>query len=144
MYYYTNFPPIDPLQWMGAVRMRVQTADKNITIIHSQSVNVLWSEKLGRECRKSWERTFSLEDVLLRTEDSNFRWKQQFEAKNALMMDLVLTKHFTSQDVSWWTGVVWIIIMFLSAVWTHSDGTHSLQRIYWWASDVIIYYSKFV
>ncbi len=26
--------PMDPLQWMGAVRMRVQTADKNITIIH--------------------------------------------------------------------------------------------------------------
>ncbi len=25
---------VDPLQWMGAVRMRVQTADKNITIIH--------------------------------------------------------------------------------------------------------------
>ncbi len=24
---------MDPLQWMGAVRMRVQTADKNITII---------------------------------------------------------------------------------------------------------------
>ncbi len=23
--------PMDPLQWMGAVRMRVQTADKNIT-----------------------------------------------------------------------------------------------------------------
>ncbi len=26
--------PMDPLQWMGAVRMRVQTADKNITINH--------------------------------------------------------------------------------------------------------------
>ncbi len=26
--------PVDPLQWMGAVRMRVQTADKNITIFH--------------------------------------------------------------------------------------------------------------
>ncbi len=39
--------PMDALQWMGAVRMRVQTADKNITIIHtSPSVNVLWSEKL--------------------------------------------------------------------------------------------------
>ncbi len=25
---------MDPLQWMGAARMRVQTADKNITIIH--------------------------------------------------------------------------------------------------------------
>ncbi len=28
---------MDPLQWMGAVRMRDQTADKNITIIHKQS-----------------------------------------------------------------------------------------------------------
>ncbi len=26
--------PMDPLQWMGAVRMRAQTADKNIRIIH--------------------------------------------------------------------------------------------------------------
>ncbi len=29
---------MDPLQWMGAVRMRVQTADKNITIIHTTPV----------------------------------------------------------------------------------------------------------
>ncbi len=46
---------MDPLQWMGAVRMRVQTADKNITIqIHmtySPSVNVLWNEKLA-VCKK--------------------------------------------------------------------------------------------
>ncbi len=38
MYYiymhYTTCSPLDPLQWMGAVRMRVQRADKNITIIH--------------------------------------------------------------------------------------------------------------
>ncbi len=26
---------MDPLQWMGAVRMRVQKADKNITIFHT-------------------------------------------------------------------------------------------------------------
>ncbi len=25
---------------------------------------------------------------------------------------------FPSQDVNWWTGVMWIIVMFLSAVWT--------------------------
>ncbi len=31
---------MDTLQWMGAVRMRVQTADKNITIIHK------WSHRL--------------------------------------------------------------------------------------------------
>ncbi len=40
---------MDPLQWMDA---RVQTADKNITIIHTiMSVNVLWSEKL-HACNK--------------------------------------------------------------------------------------------
>ncbi len=31
--------PMDPLQWMGAVRMRVQTADKNITITHTNQAN---------------------------------------------------------------------------------------------------------
>ncbi len=39
---------------MGAVRMRDQTADKNITIIHTTPVhiNILWSEKLHvcKEC----------------------------------------------------------------------------------------------
>ncbi len=42
------------------------------------------------------------------------------KCQNTLMMD-VLTKNtqpFTSQDVNWLTGVLWIIVMFLSAVWT--------------------------
>ncbi len=36
------------------------------------------------------------------------------------MMDLFLTNMqlFASQDINWWTGLVWIIVMFLSAVWT--------------------------
>ncbi len=52
-------------------------------------------------------------------------------------MDLFLTNMqiLASQDVNWWTGAMWIIVMFISAVWTHSDGTHSLQSIHWWASD---------
>ncbi len=29
-----------------------------------------------------------------------------------------------------------VSVMFLSAVWT--DGTHSLQRIHWYASDVML------
>ncbi len=39
---------------------------------------------------------------------------------------------------------LWIIVMFLSAVWTHSDGTHSLQRIHCWAGDVMLNWSKSV
>ncbi len=40
--------------------------------------------------------------------------------KNILIVDLFLTntQFLSSQDVNWWTGVVWIIVMFLSAVWT--------------------------
>ncbi len=34
--------------------------------------------------------------------------------------------------------------MFLSAVWTHSDGTHSLQRIHWCANDAVLNFSKSV
>ncbi len=35
-------------------------------------------------------------------------------------------------------------LFFKSAVWTYSDGTHSLQRIHWWASDVWLNLSKSV
>ncbi len=51
---------MDLLQWMGAVRMRVQTADKNITSNpHDSSppFNVFWIEKL-HACKKSCS-TFS-------------------------------------------------------------------------------------
>ncbi len=41
---------MEPLQWMGAVKIRVPTADKSITIIHQstqlQTTNVLRNEKL--------------------------------------------------------------------------------------------------
>ncbi len=37
-YWYITCSPMDPLQWMGAVRMRGQTDDKNITIIHTTPV----------------------------------------------------------------------------------------------------------
>ncbi len=46
MYHYITCSPMDPLQWMGAVRMRVQTADKNITIIHTTPVHQLTSYEL--------------------------------------------------------------------------------------------------
>ncbi len=44
-----------------------------------------------------------------------------FKVKMPIMyLFLRETQHFTSHAVNWgtWTGVVWIIVMFLSAVWT--------------------------
>ncbi len=66
------------------------------------------------------EMTFSLEKAILRIEDYYFSHKWQFEVKSVLMMDLLLTNMqlYTSQDINWWTGVVWITVMFVSAVWT--------------------------
>ncbi len=43
--HYITCSLMDPLQWMGAVRITVQTADKNITIIHTTPVHQ-WSENL--------------------------------------------------------------------------------------------------
>ncbi len=65
MLHYMTCSIMDPLHWMGTIRMR-QTRD--------------------------------------------FSWKQWFEVKNVLMMDLFLTnlQRFTSQDINWLTGVVWI------------------------------------
>ncbi len=41
---------MDPLKWMGAIKMRVQTAEKSQLNSNAQTqiqVNLMWSEKLG-------------------------------------------------------------------------------------------------
>ncbi len=64
-------------------------------------------------------------------------------------MDLFLTntQFVSSQDVNWWTGVVWIIVMFLSAVWTliltapiHCRGSKWWNATFlqiWWRNKLI-------
>ncbi len=44
-------------------------------------------------------------------------WLYGILVKNILMLDLF--QLLSSPDVNWWTGVVWIIVMFLSD--SHSD-----------------------
>ncbi len=41
-------------------------------------------------------------------------------------------------------GCLWIIVMFYQLLDSHSDGTHSLQRIHWWTNDVMLHFSKSV
>ncbi len=59
---------------------------------------------------------FSLDKAMLRIDDLYFSWKQRFEVKNFWIIDL-----FT--------------IIIISCLDSHSDGTHSLQRIHWLASN---------
>ncbi len=92
----------------------------------------MWEDFDVRDNRR-W--TYSLEEELLWIMD--FSRKQWFEVKKFLMIDLFI---LSSQYINWWTGVVWIIVMFLLD--SHYDGTHSLQRIHFWASDAMLHFSK--
>ncbi len=65
---------------------------------------------------------FLLEDTILWIMDLYYCLKRQFKFKMFKLWICFFTKTelFTLQDIIWWTGVVWIIVMFLSAVWTLS------------------------
>ncbi len=76
---------------MGAVRTRVQTVDKNITIIHMTPVSGL---KIKR-----------IDDVSL----------------HKMLID----------GLEWCGLLVDYCDVFFSCLDSHSDGTHSLQRINW-------------
>ncbi len=78
------------------------------------------------------------------TADALFHWRKSYYGlwthiwvKNVLMD---LSHLLSSPDVNWWTGVVWIIVMFLSD--SHSDGTHSLQSIHCWDTDAVTHFYK--
>ncbi len=76
------------------------------------------------------------------TADALYHWRKRYyelwthilDIKNILMLDLFHL--LSSPDVNWWTGVVWIIVMFLSD--SHSDGTHSLPLLRHWCRDTFI------
>ncbi len=63
--------------------------------------------------------------------------RKTFNVKCFLMLDLFLTNRFSLHNTLTDGLESCGLVMFLSFVWTHFDGTHSLQRIHLWASDEI-------
>ncbi len=57
------------------------------------------------------------------------------------MMDLLLHKTFID-GLELWVLLVDYCDVFISCLDSHSDGTHSLQRIYWWASAVMLNFTQ--
>ncbi len=160
---------MDALQWMGAVRMRIQTADKNIhtSPVHQSTSCETETCMFGRNkstiktcltsnhhllvhnpyyasssvkssspvvshqihphiCLELFlvvNRAWSVQISLLIQTRPFIHWRKWYHwgsTLKCLRMDLFLTNTqlLASWDVNWWTGVVWIIVMFLSAVWT--------------------------
>ncbi len=133
---------------MGAVRMRVQTADKNITIIHTTPVHQLtsWEDRRFVFIRnKSIIKTYNI----IQSKHSGYVYatgpRILFQWRNYGLWTLIYYvtvsyKHSFCLLKMLTDGVVWIIVMFLSD--SHSDGTHSLQSIHCWDSDVMLDFSK--
>ncbi len=90
-------------------------------------------------------------------EDGFFHWRKSYYGlwtcylvrsdglKLKHLMNLFCTNRFASQD---WTGLEWCGLLvdycdvFIRCLDIHSDGTHSLQSIHWWTSDVMLNFSK--
>ncbi len=136
---------MDPLQWMGAVRMTVQTADKNgtITPISSSSIN-MWSSKKLHICKKQihyW-------GILML--NCCFWPKYHSISHNVYFSKKVLLLVSPRIKIYWHTCLepVWAVftckqclhrsLFFISCLNSHSDGTHSLQRIHCWCLIYIL------
>ncbi len=98
--------------------------------------------------RDNRRRTFSLEEALLWIIDSYFSQKQRFKVKMLWWRICFSQRHSFSLQKMLTDGLEWCGLLvdycdvFISCLDSHSDGTHSLQRIHWWDSDGKINFSK--
>ncbi len=101
-----------------------------------QAKTVLKKYVGGFWCERTTGDDFSLEEALIMDYDQ----KQPLKCLNDGFVYCTL---LFSRDINWWTGLVWITSEVLWCLDSHSDGTHSLQRTHWWASDaVMLHFSK--
>ncbi len=71
-----------------------------------------------------------------------------FVPKRTFQWIFFLQTHCFCLLKTWIDGLEWCELLvdycdvFISCLDSHSDGTHSLQSIYWWASDAMLHLSK--
>ncbi len=79
--------------------------------------------------------------------DGLFHWKSVImDSNNSVITNWIiyfLQIHSFSLDKMLIDGRVYLCC-FISCLVSSSDGTHSLQRIHWWASDAMLNFSKSV
>lgn len=56
---------------------------------------------------------------------------EQEQTETILIMDLFITiMQLFPLQVNWWNGIMWIILMFVSAVWTNAEDQSVLMKKY--------------
>ncbi len=129
-----------PSEWES--KQLIETSQKSTSDRHhsSPSINILWSEKL-RVCKKQIhpKDVFNFKPLLLFYE-SPFISEKSLKQTNVWW---TFSLHKTLTNGLDWSGLlVDYCDGFFSGLDSHSDGTHSLQRIHWWASDAMLHFSK--
>ncbi len=130
---------MDPLEWMAAIRMRVHTADKNISIIHTTTVHQLTSWEV-KSCIFAMNKSIKIFESIIfffysdkvALSESGEKYAQ---IKHRLKSNTVLNKYFTLQEVNW-TRDMWITCRLL---WFYHLFGLSLH---FWASDGIVHFSN--
>ncbi len=99
------------------------------------------------EGNRGW--SLLLEKAILWIMDSYFSQKQQFENQKhpddrfIFFTNMKLSLHQMLTDCLQWCGLlVDYCDVFISCLDSHYDGTHSLQIIFWWASDGMLHFSN--
>ncbi len=103
-------------------------------------VNSVWTVQISLLIQT---RLFTRESNIL-----DFSWRQWFEVKTSYWWICFLqTRSFSllqmlTDGLEWCGLLVDYCDVFIHCLDSHSDGTHSLQKIHWWASDGMLHFSK--
>ncbi len=93
-------------------------------------------------------RWYSLRTALLWIKDLYFSLKQWLKVKKHVNDGFVSYKHsicllkMLTDGLEWCGLFVDYCDVFISCLDSHSDGTHSLQRIHFWVSDAKLHFSR--
>ncbi len=135
MWHYITFSAVDPLQWMGAVRMRAKQLIKPSQLFtndphgSSPSINILWRKKTNQKIIKMfltsnhwvWLKCKSLIHNIALTSVNQGLWtgilarSNSFKFKNILMMQFWCNKMLTDGLESCGSLVIYYQTLFLMA-----------------------------
>ncbi len=124
-------------------------------------INHHFQEKQSKTCKKKkkvrwlWHESITGEELIHWRKHYYELWTHILAIRNGLQLKCLngifvayrhsFLLHKTLTDGLEWCGLlVDYCDVFISCLDSHSDGTHSLQSIHWWTSDVMPNFSKSV
>ncbi len=144
---------MDHLQWMGAVRMRVQTPQWSTSNHHQNPftylfrtvfvVNSAWSVHISLAIQARWIFDWRNQHygLIFKPDETVFMMIKMFLLWICLLQICSFSFQMTLIDGLESLNNLWNIIMYIIIfLASHSDGTHSLHKIHQWANNAQLRY----